>query len=61
MSVYYATGEDTHVVREFTKGWVLEYNPNIKMYRLNRTKGPVPLRYQGYSPHPKVLMAFIKQ
>lgn len=51
MNKYWATGKNTRVVRNLPNGWLLEYNSAIKMYRLNRSGGKVPVKYMGYTPH----------
>lgn len=58
MRKYWATSKD--IIREdipalTQKGWWLEYNPNIGMYRLNR-KGNMPRELMGYSNHKKALV-----
>lgn len=51
---YFATGVETVVYKEYDNGYFIEFNPNVKMYRINHPKG-VPLKLMGYSPHPQVL------
>jgi|GEM_PF-4285701 len=58
---YWATSRDMHFYKNHAgaasavrSGYYIEYNPNIKMYRINHKKG-VPLELMGYSSHVKAL------
>lgn len=52
---YFATGYNTLAEdRCLGDQYWLEYNSNIKMWRINGEKG-IPLHLMGYSPHVEVL------
>lgn len=56
MNRYFATSKDMKVeILKWNQKFWLEYNPNIKMWRINK-KGAMPMELMGYNPHKKVLL-----
>ena len=60
MNRYYATSKDMQYPKppKFITdlGFTLEYNPNIKMYRLNR-EDDIPSELMGYTKHKGALFS----
>lgn len=50
---YYASNKDNEKVFFIGKHLYIEYNPHIKMYRINSDIVQLPNELLGYSPHKK--------
>jgi len=60
LNKYYATGSCTTKHSDLPKGYFIEHNAAINMYRLNHKRG-VPSYVAGYTPHLKALQLAAKR